>query len=700
MSRGNFRQNVAQVMIKQIEAGTAPWQKPWQPGVIRSAPFNPTNKKDYRGINSWVLEMQGRSDPRWMTFKQAKAAEAQVRKGEQGTQIEYWKWSERRGVVDEENKPVLDDSGTQKTRSVRLDRPKVFYAVVFNGEQIDDLEPYIAPTPDWKPEQKAEQVLENGTVSIINDQADRAYYRPSADKIHMPVKAAFDGPYDYYATALHELGHATGNEKRLVRDFGAFGSENYAKEELRAEMSSYMIATELGLGHRPERHANYVESWLRALHDDHNLLFQAARDAEKIRTWVMEPEKRKKLELAAQQAKTPAKKEEKAMSDKKKTEPAKRTYIDVPFAEKNEAKALGAKWDRKAKAWFTPKNLDQALFAKWQGLPKVNPTKLEPELEFGEACQVNGLVIKGNPIMDGKWHRVPVIDDKKGELTGSYRGFLDGHPAGQIMNYRTGHEAVKWVATGSKLDPDELELIKAQSVQRGIERQKELRVLHQKIAKRAFGIFENARPVPSDHPYLVQKQVPVGELRMDKNDNLLVPMTTAKGFLMNVQAIQPDGTKRYLKDGKKTDLMHIIEGDKKGPIIIAEGYATGASLHQATGHTIAVAFDAGNLGPVAKALQKAHPNCPPMIAADDDHSLIINGKPHNTGLINAREAAKAVGGTTLEPKLTTEEKEKGLTDFNDIARERGIKALAKIVKTALMQPAKQKTKEPEMEQAL
>ncbi len=116
-------------------------------------------------------------------------------------------------------------------------------------------------------------------------------------------------------------------------------------------------------------------------------------------------------------------------------------------------------------------------------------------------------------------------------------------------------------------------------------------------------------------------------------------MTTAKGFLMNVQTIQPDGTKRFLKDGKKTDLMHIIEGDKKGPIIIAEGYSTAASIHAATGKTVVVAFDAGNLEPVAKAMQKAEPDRPLIIAADDDHS-----KKHNTGLKSAKAAALAVGG--------------------------------------------------------
>ena len=329
------------------------------------APFNPVSGKDYRGINALWLEMRGRSDPRWMTYRQAAAQDAQVRKGEKGTMIEYWKWSEREKVLDENGKPVLDDKGVAKTRDVRLDRPRVFHAVVFNAEQIDGLAPYISPEPTCRPVERAEQILKQGNVPIFHDQNDRAFYRSSTDQIHMPHQAAFKGQYEYYATALHELGHATGHQSRMAREFGPFGSEVYAKEELRAEIASYMLTTELGLGHYPERHASYVGSWMKAIKEDHNALFAAARDAENIRTWIMEPEMRQRLipVKAKEQSKTitqtPAveRQKENAMSDEMSQAPnqnsntkRKRIYLNVPFSEKDEAKALGAKWDRRAKA--------------------------------------------------------------------------------------------------------------------------------------------------------------------------------------------------------------------------------------------------------------------------------------------------------------------------------------------------------------
>ncbi len=216
----------------------------------------------------------------------------------------------------------------------------------------------------------------------------------------MPPQAAFSEAYEYYATALHELGHGTGNGKRLARDFGPFGSEAYAKEELRAEMASYMIATETGLGHHPERHANYVESWLKALKDDHNMLFQAARDAEKIRSWIMEPEKRQALELAAQQVQKAEKKpflqratekvgqlKEKFMgansmepeSKDKDISPEKqqataldhssRIYLEVPLQDIEEVESRGAKFDQKNDKWFISRNEMPVSFVQW--IPQI-----------------------------------------------------------------------------------------------------------------------------------------------------------------------------------------------------------------------------------------------------------------------------------------------------------------------------------------
>ena len=686
----SYRDQVVEELLGHIEAGTAPWQKPWEPGKVRMAPFNPVSGKDYRGINALWLEMRAHSDPRWMTYRQASAQDAQVREGEKGTMIEYWKWSEREKVLDDNGKPVLDDKGLAKTRDVRLDRPRVFHAVVFNADQIDGLAPYIAPEPTFSPVERAEQILKQGNVSIFHDQNDRAFYRSSSDQIHMPHQAAFKGQYEYYATALHELGHATGHGSRMAREFGPFGSEVYAKEELRAEIASYMLTTELGLGHYPERHAAYVGSWMKTIKEDRNALFSAARDAENIRTWVMEPDKRQSLipvkskEAIKSIAQTPAveRQKENAMSDEMLQAPnqdasteRKRIYLNVPFSEKDEAKALGAKWDRRAKAWYARDDMELEPFKRWQETKAKAPEpKIKPEDEFAQALKENGLILDGPPTMDGKWHRVAVEGDRKGQKSGSYRGFLEGLPAGNITNYKSGQDPVKWVATGTKIDPKELEQSRAEAAARKAAQEQELRAQYRAVAKRAYGIFQNAEPAPANHAYLQNKQVPAGDLRIDQSGNLLMPMTNDKGFIENIQTIHPDGTKMFLKDGKKRGLMHVIEGDPKGPMIVTEGYSTGQSLHMASGLTVVVALDSGNLSPVAEALHKKHPDRPLVIAADDDHA-----KKVNAGIKGAERASELTGAKILRPNLSEGEKAKGLTDFNDIHRERGIEALKRFV---------------------
>jgi len=686
----SYRDQVVEELLGHIEAGTAPWQKPWVPGKVRMAPFNPVSGKDYRGINALWLEMRGRSDPRWMTYRQAAAQDAQVRKGEKGTMIEYWKWSEREKVLDDNGKPVLDDKGVAKTRDVRLDRPRVFHAVVFNAEQIDGLSPYIAPEPTFSPVERAEQILKQGNVPIFHDQNDRAFYRSSTDQIHMPHQAAFKGQYEYYATALHELGHATGHSTRMAREFGPFGSEVYAKEELRAEIASYMLTTELGLGHYPERHASYVGSWMKAIKEDRNALFASARDAENIRTWIMEPDKRQSLipvkskEATKTIEQNPAveRQKENAMTNEMSQAPnqdanteRKRIYLNVPFSEKDEAKALGAKWDRRAKAWYARDDMELEPFKRWQETKAKAPEpKIKPEDEFAQALKENGLILDGPPTMDGKWHRVAVEGDRKGQKSGSYRGFLEGLPAGNITNYKSGQDPVKWVATGTKIDPKELEQSRAEAAARKAAQEQELRAQYRAVAKRAYGIFQNAKPAPANHAYLQNKQVPAGDLRIDQSGNLLMPMANDKGFIENIQTIHPDGTKMYLKNGKKRGLMHVIEGDPKGPMIVTEGYSTGQSLHMASGLTVLVALDSGNLAPVAEALHKKHPDRPLVIAADDDHARNVNA-----GIKGAERAAELSGAKILRPDLSEDEKAKGLTDFNDIHRERGLEALKRLV---------------------
>lgn len=285
----DYAEEVAARIIEQLSQGTAPWQKPWKPGELRT-PYNPTTGKEYQGFNSLWLSMQGRSDPRWLTYNQAADAGAQVRKGSKGTVIVYWKFREERKQVDAAGNPVLDENGKQKTITVELERPRSFSAVVFNAEQIDGLPPLEAKTTAPEPERhaRAETVLANSGAVINHIEGDRAFYRPSTDSITLPLRNQFHSADSYYATALHELGHWTGHPTRLDRDLGhPFGSEGYAREELRAEIASLMIGEKLEIGHDPGQHVAYVGSWIKALQEDPKEIFRAASDAQKIANMVM-----------------------------------------------------------------------------------------------------------------------------------------------------------------------------------------------------------------------------------------------------------------------------------------------------------------------------------------------------------------------------------------------------------------------------
>src|SRR6516164_10368488 len=207
MDKSDFAKRLANKLIEQLKAGTAPWQQPWEAGQMAS-PYNPTTGNRYRGVNILALMANAYTDPRWMTYKQAQAQGWQVRGGEKGTQIQHWIGEEARPRVGKDGKPELDDVGKPIKDMVRLSRPKVLVAAVFNAEQIDGI-PDLEPARDvgWDPLEKAERLLGASGAKIQHSQGGRAFYRPSTDTIHLPSREQFKKAAGFYATALHELGH-------------------------------------------------------------------------------------------------------------------------------------------------------------------------------------------------------------------------------------------------------------------------------------------------------------------------------------------------------------------------------------------------------------------------------------------------------------------------------------------------------------
>jgi putative DNA primase/helicase len=206
MNTSDFAQRLADKLIEQLKEGTAPWQRPWVGGQV--GPYNPTTANRYRGINILALMVTDYSDPRWTTYKQAQGQGWQVRGGERSTQIQHWIWEEERVRVENNGRPVLDSQGKPVKELVRLERPKVFTAAVFNAEQIEGI-PALEPgrTYDWDPLEQAEKLLQASGANIKHSTSGGAHYRPSTDTIQLPNRERFPNGAGYYITALHELGH-------------------------------------------------------------------------------------------------------------------------------------------------------------------------------------------------------------------------------------------------------------------------------------------------------------------------------------------------------------------------------------------------------------------------------------------------------------------------------------------------------------
>jgi len=699
----SFHLQVAEEVIAALKDGTAPWIKPWEPGQQPEGPMNAMTGKSYRGMNRMRLSMAqgGNIDSRWCTYKQAESLGGQVKKGSRGIGVQYWKFDEQQPIKDEQGRPVLGEDGKPKTETLMLERPRAFFATVFHASQIENMPP-LPPReesrPEWERHQQAENLLMASNAKIFHDQADRAYYRPSTDEIHLPPRQQFSTPDKYYATALHEVGHWSGHESRLNRDLnGPFGSDEYAREELRAEMASYMLGADLGIGHDPGQHHAYIASWIESLEKDPREIIRAAQAAEQIREYVVGLEKNQELSQGNEIENKEHAKEYILESQEQavRQESQEKTWLNVPYKEKKQAKAAGAKWDREEKRWFAPEGADLKALGQWleQDKDPVHQVSsvLHPRAEFGQTLREAGLLLEGDPAMDGKIHRVPVEHGRSGARDGAYCGHEQANrPNGWYQNHKTGEQG-KWLATGQVLTQvQKTELSQEVSAQL-TEAEKERQAVQEQAQKRAFAKWMNAAPHPMLHTtdnYLDRKGVENLGLRYDKLGTLLVPgYDLETGRIQTLQSINPAGAKWFGKDCPKSGAVYVYpdhlnhpekEQDKEHPeiVLVAEGYATGASLHQATGLPVAIAFDAGNLKEAAMAIHKKLPKASITICADNDHS---HPSGNNVGVDKAKEAAAAVGGKVIVPEFSKEEKEKGLTDFNDLHQSRGLDAVAKAV---------------------
>lgn len=275
---------------------------------------------------------------------------------------------------------------------------------------------------------------------------------------------------------------------------------------------------------------------------------------------------------------------------------------------------------------------------------------------FAQAIRDAGMTPPDVIEADGLLHRFHVEGDKRGSLNGWYCLHGDGRAAGAFGSWKSGMRST-WAADGKRLSDPERESLAKMIEAAKLKAQAERRAEHEARAVEARAEWAAAEPADPAHPYLVRKGVKPHNLRQ-RGEMLLVPLLDAFGMTWNLQRIGPDGSKRF-RPGRAGGLFAKV-GDLTNPrtILIAEGWGTGATLHEETGHPVLCAMNAGNLLPVALAARSAWSGAELLICGDNDSST-----PGNPGLTYATDAAKAVGARLVIPEFP-----EGVagSDFNDL----------------------------------
>ena len=265
--------------------------------------------------------------------------------------------------------------------------------------------------------------------------------------------------------------------------------------------------------------------------------------------------------------------------------------------------------------------------------------------EFLNAIAAAGLApVKPLELPEGRIVRFRVQGDKAGSRNGWAVLHRQPVPAGVFGSWRTGEQHTWKATTNETMTPAErAELQRKLQAAQQARAAEEARV-RADAAARALKLWNGAKPAADDHPYLRAKGVHTFGLRALR-DQLMVPARDADGRLHTLQFIGPDGGKRFLTGGRIAGCYYAI-GRPDDALLLAEGYATAATLHQATGHAVAVCFNCGNLIAVARALRAKFPRLRFVICADND-----TGTLGNPGLTAAHQAAKAIGARVAFPSF-------------------------------------------------
>lgn len=278
MAKFNIYEEITNRIINQLENGEIPWHKPWH-GVTSGA-YNRVSKKPYSLLNQMLLMHDGE----YATYKQWSDLGGTVRKGEKSEMVVFWKIFQ---VEEEEN-------GKKVKKSI----PLLKYINVFHVSQVDGVEPKSLKPIEHNPVEEAEKIksdyADREHLLIEELITNRAFYSPSRDYIQVPCKEQYDNVNEFYSTLFHEMVHSTGHKDRLGRldanaKLASFGSEDYSKEELIAEIGSAFLMNHVGIETSKtfKNSAAYIQSWLKVLKDDNRFIVSASSKAEKAMKYIL-----------------------------------------------------------------------------------------------------------------------------------------------------------------------------------------------------------------------------------------------------------------------------------------------------------------------------------------------------------------------------------------------------------------------------
>jgi len=288
----NIYQHVTDKIIASLEKETAPWIKPWDnSGACFEIHRNAFTELSYRGINILLLNLvafdKGYTDPRWVTFNDVQKLGGSIKKGEHHTKIIFWKFLDETGAKNDHMDQTEDKKHARVIPLVRVHR-------VFNVQQCINLKLKELPKINGGEIKgsiidTAENIL---TLPVVRYGGTRAAYVRSNDCILMPPRESFETIEHFYATGFHETVHWTGCESRLNRTFGSrFGDQQYAFEELVAEIGAAFLGGHVGLPFNKMRHPEYIKFWIQTLKDDNKAIFSACRFAQSASDFILEKTK-------------------------------------------------------------------------------------------------------------------------------------------------------------------------------------------------------------------------------------------------------------------------------------------------------------------------------------------------------------------------------------------------------------------------